>query len=130
MQILPRFIRVTMAPAYLGMCRNEFNRTVRPHLREIPIGKQGKAFDRIEMDEWATAYANRHDIDKSVHTSNDINRSVERRGNARGKKLWHAKQSRDYSSVTASGTSTNKSKGMDEFAKALAQAASRKQSNT
>ena len=43
---LPRIIRFRDAPAYLGMDRNRFNAEVRPHVTEIPIGKQGVGFDR------------------------------------------------------------------------------------
>ena len=53
MQIQPRLIRLRDAPSYLGMDRNRFNREARKELTEIPIGKQGIAFDRIEMDDWA-----------------------------------------------------------------------------
>lgn len=38
------------------MCRDEFNKTVRPNVREFPIGKQGIGFDRLELDRWADAY--------------------------------------------------------------------------
>lgn len=48
--ITPRLIRLRDAPAYLGMDRNRFNAEVRPCLTEIPIGKQGIAFDRLELD--------------------------------------------------------------------------------
>jgi hypothetical protein len=41
------------APAYLGMDRTVFNQEVRPHLTEIPIGAQGIAFDRLDLDAWA-----------------------------------------------------------------------------
>ena len=34
--ILPRFIRAGEAYGYLGMCRDEFNKTVRPNVREFP----------------------------------------------------------------------------------------------
>ena len=130
MQILPRFIRVSKAPAYLGMCRNEFNKTVRPFLREIPIGEQGKAFDRLELDEWATEYANLHGIDKASGKGNDTRSSVKRDHRAqRGNQLWHVRQSRGSNSAKASGTLISKSKGMDEFAKALTQAAARKQND-
>ena len=44
---LPRFLRLRDAPAYLGMDKNRFNREVRRHLTQIPIGKQGIAFDRL-----------------------------------------------------------------------------------
>ena len=56
LETAPRFIRAMHAPAYLGMCREEFKNTVRPHIREFPIGKQGVAFDRHELDQWADAY--------------------------------------------------------------------------
>ena len=59
MQIQPRLIRLRDAPAYLGMDRNRFNREVRTKLTEIPIGKQGIAFDRLEMDAWAEQYISR-----------------------------------------------------------------------
>lgn len=57
---LPRFVRLRDAPEYLGMDRNRFNRIVRPHLVVIPIGKQGIAFDRLDLDEWADQYKSRN----------------------------------------------------------------------
>jgi len=48
--ITPRLLRFRDAPRYLGMDRNRFNAEVRPHLTEIPIGRQGIAFDRLELD--------------------------------------------------------------------------------
>lgn len=45
----PRLIRLRNAPAYLGMDRNRFNNEVRPTLNEIPIGKHGIAFDRLDQ---------------------------------------------------------------------------------
>jgi hypothetical protein len=58
--VLPRFIRLRDAPAYLGMDKNRFNRDVRPHLCAIPIGTQGIAFDRVDLDAWADEYRNRN----------------------------------------------------------------------
>ena len=55
-QILPRFIRFRDAPKYLGMDRNRFNKEVRPFIKEIPIGTQGIAFDRVDLDAWADYY--------------------------------------------------------------------------
>jgi len=55
-QILPRILRFRAAPSYLGMCRAELNKTVRPFVREFPIGAQGVGFDRYELDEWANNY--------------------------------------------------------------------------
>ena len=49
---LPRLIRMKDAPAYLGMNRNYFNQVVRPHLTKIRIGRQGIAFDRLDLDAW------------------------------------------------------------------------------
>lgn len=54
--LLPRFIRFRDCPYYLGMDKNRFNREVRPYLIQIPIGTQGIAFDRLDLDEWACQY--------------------------------------------------------------------------
>ena len=58
--IEPRLIRMRDAPRYLGMDRNRFNLEVRPHVTCIPIGKQGKAFDRQELNRWADHYIALH----------------------------------------------------------------------
>jgi hypothetical protein len=52
----PRLLRLRDAPRYLGMDKNRFNREVRPCLTVIPIGKQGVAFDRLDLDAWADEY--------------------------------------------------------------------------
>ena len=56
----PRFVRFKHAANYVGMDRNRFNLEVRPQLTEIPIGVQGIAFDRLELDAWADAYVQRN----------------------------------------------------------------------
>ncbi len=56
MNINPRIIRLRDAPGYVGMDRNRFNREVRPYLMEIPIGKQGIGFDRLDLDRWVDHY--------------------------------------------------------------------------
>jgi len=58
--LLPRLVRLRDAPAYLGMDRNRFNREVRPYLTRIPIGQQGIAFDRLELDAWVEDYVSRN----------------------------------------------------------------------
>jgi len=58
--LLPRLVRLRDAPAYLGMDRNRFNCEVRPHLTNIPIGQQGIAFDRLELDAWVEDYVSRN----------------------------------------------------------------------
>ena len=59
-QLLPRILRFRDAPAYLGMDRNRFNAEVRPFLTEIPIGRQGVGFDRLELDAWLEDYIARN----------------------------------------------------------------------
>lgn len=58
--IPPRFVRVRDAAPYLGMDREVFNAVVRPHLTEIPIGVQGIAFDRLDLDAWADEHKRRN----------------------------------------------------------------------
>lgn len=58
--ILPRYIRHSKAPAYLGMCREVFDRDVRPYVIEIPVGRKGKAYDRLDLDAWATHHKSRN----------------------------------------------------------------------
>jgi hypothetical protein len=60
----PRIVRAKHAPGYLGMCRDVFNKTVRPYVREFPIGEQGIGFDRLELDAWADTYISTNSIDK------------------------------------------------------------------
>ncbi|MBM3300873.1 MAG: hypothetical protein FJY85_13075 [Deltaproteobacteria bacterium] len=110
--MLPRVIRLRDAPAYLGTNKNFFNAEVRPYLTEIPIGAQGVAFDRLDLDRWFEDY---------------------KAGNGRpGKAMkgglsWDRKSRRDSSSVEVSGIS-KKERGRPEFEKARAQVTSRKRS--
>ncbi|MDR6946399.1 putative DNA-binding transcriptional regulator AlpA [Pseudomonas sp. 2957] len=90
--ILPRFIRAGEAYGYLGMCRDEFNKTVRPNVREFPIGKQGIGFDRLELDEWADRYIESMAIEKAANQDNNRPRS-ERQGKKKGATPWPKKQS-------------------------------------
>ena len=57
--LLPRLIRLRDIPSYLGMDRHLFNKEVRPFITEIPIGIQGIAFDRLDLDEWVDYYKSR-----------------------------------------------------------------------
>lgn len=109
-QVLPRFIRLRDAPAYLGMDRNKFNQMVRPYVTEIPLGQQAIAFDRLELDAWAGDYIRRKG----------------RPGRSVGDTIWDVKQHRASKSVAASGTSTNASAD-GEFARALEALASSRQ---
>jgi hypothetical protein len=82
--VLPRFIRHRDAPRYLGMDRHRFNAEVRPTLTEIPIGEQGIAFDRLDLDDWAEDYKARNGRrPKAAKLEDDVCRSVDKcRGSA------------------------------------------------
>src|SRR5689334_21519132 len=56
----PRVLRFRDAPAYLGMDRNRFNAEVRPFVTEVPIGRRGIGFDRVDLDAWFDEYKNRN----------------------------------------------------------------------
>ncbi|MFG0917213.1 hypothetical protein [Pseudomonas fulva] len=127
--VQPRFIRFGDAPGYLGMCREEFNKTVRPHVREFPIGKQGVAFDRQELDEWADAYVEAKAIEKA--TAQDNNRPRSDRLAVTSKETpWPKRQSQGSRKCrAASGKSTKSTEG-SEFKRALALVTGKKQSST
>ena len=48
----PRLIRYRDAPSYCGVGRRVFDRDIRPWMIVIPIGKEGVAFDRLDLDAW------------------------------------------------------------------------------
>ncbi len=108
--ILPRIIRLRDASHYLGMDPNRFNEEVRPYLVEIPIGKQGIGFDRLDLDAWFEEYKNRN------------GRPGKRKG---AKKPWDARKSLGSLTEKGYGTSTKLSEE-EEFAKALELATSKK----
>jgi len=111
--LLPRLVRFRDAPFYLGMDRNRFNAEVRPQLTEIPIGTQGIAFDRLELDAWVEQYKSRNG----------------RPAQPKGKLTWDEREHPVLSTGAVPGTSTNASE-VAEFAKALAKATSRKRRST
>ena len=111
--INPRLIRLRDAPFYLGMDKNRFNAEVRPYVVEIPVGKQGVAFDRIDLDAWVDQYKARNG----------------RPGQPRGDQLWDARERLASTSAEGSGTSTNKSEA-SAFAKALERATSQRRKST
>ena len=85
--IAPRLIRLRDAPAYLGMDRNRFNAEVRPGLVEIPIGRQGIAFDRLDLDAWVDHYKTRNG----------------RSGQLKGELIWDARKPQDSICAMESG---------------------------
>src|SRR2546423_8379759 len=104
----PRILRFRDAPRYLGMDRNRFNAEVRPCVTEIPIGKQGIGFDRLELDTWVDDYKSRNG-----------------RPARKGDKTWDANASPASSCGPGPGISTSASSG-GEFARALAQLGSKR----
>jgi len=122
--ILPRFIRAGDAYGYLGMCRDEFNKTVRPYVSEFPIGKQGVGFVRVELDQWADNYVESMAIEKAANQDNNQPRS-----GRQGANKWREKQSPASTRGTEFGTSTRSSE-VSDFKKALDQAKGRKRNNT
>ena len=110
--LLPRFIRLRDAPFYLGMDRNRFNTEVRQFLTCIPIGRQGVAFDRLELDAWVDDYVSCN------------GRPAER------SKTWDAKNHRASRSEAVSGGSTRESKDTEEWQKAVARLTSRRRNST
>ena len=89
--LLPRFIRLRDAPLYLGMDRNRFNTEVRHDLTTIPIGQQGIAFDRLELDAWVEDYISRNGRrpkapileDDTCQNATECRGSVEKAGSGR-----------------------------------------------
>ena len=110
--IAPRILRFRDAPRYLGMDRNRFNTEVRPYLTEVPIGKQGVGFDRLELDAWFEDYKSRNG-----------------RPARKGEHTWDANEYPASSCVPGSGMSTNASAG-GEFAKAVEQLTSKRRNAT
>lgn len=109
MKVIPRFLRFRDAPGYLGMDRNRFNAEVRPRLTEIPIGVQGIAFDRLELDAWAEEHMARNG----------------RPAQAKGALIWDASKRQASANAAGSGMSTSASTD-GEFARALKRLASKK----
>ena len=107
--ILPRLLRLRDAPLYLGMDRNRFNSEVRPYLTEIPVGKQGIAFDRLELEAWVDQYKSRNG----------------RPGQPKGELTWDVKERQGSLKGPVSGISTKKPTG-GVFAKAVEQITSKK----
>lgn len=110
--VVPRLIRHRDAPHYLGMDRNRFNAEVRPFLTQVPIGKQGIGFDRLELDAWFDDYKSRNG-----------------RPARKGAIPWDANEYPALSCGLASGTLISASAG-GEFARALEQVKSRKRNDT
>ncbi len=112
-QLLPRLIRLRDAHTYLGMDRNRFNAEVRPYLNEIPIGKQGIAFDRLDLDAWVDDYKVRNG----------------RPGKKGEQKKWDVKKRRGFLSE-ANSTMSISNYSEEEFANQLEKEILKRRNNT
>ena len=108
----PRFIRLRDAAFYLGMDRNRFNAEVRHHITTIPIGRQGVAFDRLELDAWVEDYKSRNGRP------------------AKRSKIWDAEDHRVSTEEATTGGLTRKSKDTEDWRKAVARLTLRRRNTT
>lgn len=92
------------------MSREIFNAQIRPYLIEIPIGTQGIAFDRLELDAVLDDYKSRNG-----------------RPARKGGRLWVGKELQVSSKETEPGTSTRSYTDAD-YVRVLELAASKKPS--
>ena len=113
--LLPRLIRLKDAPTYLGMDRHRFNEEVRPSMTEIPIGTQGIAFDRLDLDAWVDDYKQCSGRPAATQC-----RSLEK---------WDENERQVFIKKEQIGKSTKRSLDSD-FAKALVLASSKRQKST
>ena len=90
---------------------NAFNQRVRPHVSEYSLGRQGVAFDRLDLDAWWAQHKSRN------------GRPARQ---PKGDNVWGEKERRACASAPGSGTSTGRSSVADPFTKALAKATSSK----
>ena len=95
----------TGCSAYLGMDRNRFNAEVRPYLTKIPIGRQGIAFDRLELDAWVDDYVSRNGRPAERSKIWDARKSPGLK--KRGRIWWIDKRVKGYGRVAESCGTTN-----------------------
>lgn len=91
------------------MCRDVFNKVVRPYVREFPVGAQGVGFDRADLDKWADAYIEENSIEKPqrVEASSVLIDTLQSERKKRGPAMLGQK----------SGLSTHKPSSSDVFYK-------------
>ena len=99
--LLPRVIRASDAPAYLGIDKNKFNKIVKPSLVSVRLGEHSIAYDRLDLDCWWEDYKHRYGRSNAEQSEGDF-------------QIWPKESSQGSSSVKASGMSTKLSTE-DEF---------------
>ncbi|WP_245000044.1 hypothetical protein [Chromobacterium violaceum] len=126
------------AAAYVGMCDKTFRKIVMPHVPKIPIFEPKSKnspveifhYDRMDLDTWIDdikrrklSYIDHKQDSITNHQHNQIKIKED-------KNPWQERQSPASHYETTSGTLTSKSKGMDDFEKALALTTGKKRSVT
>lgn len=110
---MPRVIRATDAPRYLGLDKNKFNKIVRPYIAAVPLGTHSIGYDRLDLDSWWEEYKSRHGRPGAEQIVG-------------GNQQWDVEIPRVSRSAKISGISTKLSK-VGEFAKALERVTGKKQ---
>ncbi|MGC0152734.1 hypothetical protein ACPRNU_09785 [Chromobacterium vaccinii] len=126
------------AAAYVGMCDKTFRKIVMPHVPKIPIFESKSTnnpveiyhYDRIDLDFWIDDLKRRKIDSIDIRTSNAVNHHKKQTNIKSEESSWQEKQYPASHSATTPGTLTNKSKGMDDFAKALALTTGKRRSVT
>ena len=118
MDFNPRVIRAKDAHIYLGMDRNRFIREVRPNLLTVPIGTQGVAYDRLDLDAWWDDYKRRNGRPGALYIEGEEQWEEAQLGCAGGR-----------TSQVVSGTS-KKSSTVAQFTKAVEQVTKSKRRGT
>lgn len=116
------------AAAYVGMCDKTFRKIVMPHIPKIPIFEPKSKnspveifhYDRMDLDSWIDNIKRRKLSDANQKQDNITSHQHNQIKIKKDKNPWQEKQSPDSHYETMSGTLTNRSKGMDDFEKALA----------
>jgi len=111
----PRVIRAKDAHTYLGMDRNRFNSEVKPRLVAVPIGTQGIAYDRLDLDVWWEEYKRRNGRPGALWKNE-------------GEELWEEVQQDSVGAQTSQAASgiSKRSSTVAQFTKAVEQATKKK----
>lgn len=103
----PRVIRIGKAPAYLGMDRSTFNRTIRPYVDIIKLSKQARGIEKADLDRaW-----------EDYKKDNIVEPAIERK--------YLSANPLSFSNITP-GKSTKRSQELDAFERAREQVISRR----
>lgn len=61
----PKVLRLKDAPSYLGVDKNKFNDSIRPHLKEVKVGIRSVGYDRLDLDKWVEDHKSCTECSKS-----------------------------------------------------------------